>query len=414
MGLSLLADKFREKMSKSKDMKMQEGQASIGYPTGFLNFDFLNGCISYGLNKQSGDRHKYYSVGISDGCMVMFIGRTACGKTTLAIQMAANIIRPYKTSCIFHDDVEGGGSNYSRRKVLTKMSDEALEDRYIFRNSGVTLENLYERIKAIHDLKIENREAFEYDTGMFDSFGNRIYKLEPSVYLLDSLAMVMPEKNLEEDELSGQMSQTAAARAIAATFRRVIPMLKTANIILMVINHIGTKIQGMVKTKSDMSYLKLDETLPGGRTPLYLANNLIRLDDTNLKASDSLGIDGKIITTTLCKTRSSQAGRTTKLVLDYDRGFDADLSMLLNMKEEGFLNGSGAFLYFGDRSDIKFSLRNFREKLEANPELKDIFDQSTMEYVQTLITEVKQEEIEQRESLDYISIIERMNNMVAA
>ena len=93
---------------------------------------------------------------------------------------------------------------------------------------------------------------------------------------------------------------------------------------------------------------------------------------------------------------------------------DSDLSMLLNMKEENFLNGSGAFLYFGDRSDIKFSLRNFREKIEDHPELKDIFDQATMDYVQTLITEVKQEEIVERQSLDYISIIERMNNIVAA
>lgn len=414
MGLSLLADKFREKVGKSKDVKMQEGKASVGYPTGFLNFDFLNGYITYGKDIANNRTYKYYSVGVSDGCMVMIIGRTACGKTTLAIQTAANIIRQFKTSCIFHDDVEGGGSNYSRRKVLTKMGDDALEDRYIFRNSGVTLENLYERIKTIHDLKTENREEYEYDTGMFDSFGNRIFKLEPTVYILDSLAMIMPEKNLDEDELSGAMSATSSARAVAGTFRRVIPMLKTANIILIVINHIGTKIQGMVKTKSDMSYLKLDETLPGGKTPLYLANNLIRLDDVNLKESDTLGINGKIITATLSKTRSSSAGRTTKLVLNYDTGFDADLSMLINMKDDGFLNGSGAFLYFGERSDIKFSQRNFKDKINENPELRQIFEEAAMQYVQTLITEIKEEEIITKQSLDYISILDRMNNLVAA
>lgn len=413
MGLSLLADKFREKVGKSKDLKMQEGKASIGHPTGFLNFDFLNGCITYGKDPNTDKTYRYYSVGVSDGCMVMIIGRSGCGKTTLAIQAAANIIRPFKTSCVFHDDVEGGASNYSRRKILTKMGDEALEDRYIFRNSGVTLENLYERIKMIHDLKIENREGYEYDTGMFDSFGNRIFKLEPTVYILDSLAMIMPEKNLEEDELSGQMSATASARAIAGTFRRVIPMLKTANIILIVINHIGTKIQGMVKTKADLSYLKLDETLPGGKTPLYLANNLIRLDDNKLKESDTLGINGAIITATLCKTRSAAAGRTTKLVLNYDTGFDSDLSMLVNMKDDGYINGSGAFLYFGDRSDIKFSQRNFKEKLADNPELRQIFEEYAMEYVQTLITEVKLEDIADNQALDYTSILDRMNNLVA-
>ena len=96
----------------------------------------------------------------------------------------------------------------------------------------------------IHDLKvIEDREKFIYDTGLYSTSGEKIYKLEPTVYILDSLAMLMPEKYSDEEELSGQMSATAAAKANASVFRRIVPMLKAANIILFVVNHLTQKVE---------------------------------------------------------------------------------------------------------------------------------------------------------------------------
>ena len=60
------------------------------------------------------------------------------------------------------------------------------------------------------------------------------------------------------------MSATAAAKTNAAIFKRIIPMLKSANIILFIINHINQKvdINPMMKSKSQVSYLKQNETLP--------------------------------------------------------------------------------------------------------------------------------------------------------
>ena len=40
--------------------------------------------------------------------------------------------------------------------------------------TGINAENFYKRIKMIHDIKLENREKYEYDTGLFDSNGNSI------------------------------------------------------------------------------------------------------------------------------------------------------------------------------------------------------------------------------------------------
>ena len=38
------------------------------------------------------------------------------------------------------------------------------------------------------------------------------------------------------------------------------------------------EINPMVKTKAQVNYLKVDETVPGGNTPIYLANNIFRVD----------------------------------------------------------------------------------------------------------------------------------------
>lgn len=257
-----LSSRFREAVSKMKDYRMKnEAEFDVGYSTGFLALDFANGYMVH--VKSSTKQFAYASIGVTDGSMVMVIGRSGSGKTTFCNQAAANIVRPYKTSCVFEDSVEGG-LTVTRRALLSGFTPEEVEERFVCRNSGVTAENFYERIKMLHDLKVNNRADYEYDTGLVDDRGNRIFKLEPTVYILDSIALLMPEKYTEEDELSGQMAATAAAKANTAIFKRIIPMLKAANIILFVINHITSRVNlnPMLMSKAQVSYLKTDEMLP--------------------------------------------------------------------------------------------------------------------------------------------------------
>lgn len=410
--MSLLASKFREKVSKLKDYKMKvETEFPVGYSTGFLGFDFINGTVVH--TKVNGNPIEYYSVGITDGSMNMIIGRSGCGKTTWTTQAAANIVRPFKTSCIFHDDIEGGIIK-TRTENLTKMSGEELSKRYITRNTGITAENFYERVKMIYDLKMENRDDYSYDTGLYDTEGNRITKLEPTIYILDSLALLMPEKYTEEDDMSGQMSATAAAKMNAMLFKRVVPMLKSANIILFVINHINDKvdINPMQRTKAQVGYLKQTETLPGGKTCIYLSNNIIRFDDhSKLKSSETFGIDGTLVDVSLVKSRSARAGNGVTLVYDQNRGFDPELSLFLLLKEHKRVNGAGAFLYLGDRSDIKFSQKQFKEKLATNPELRTVFMQEVKSLLPSLVETPMIQEVEENNSGDInADILGEMNS----
>lgn len=406
--MSLLVDSFREQVSKMKDMRMKdESNTSVGYSTGFLGFDFRNGTIMHS-KLPNGEKQKYYSVGLADGSYCMFIGRSACGKTTLVLQVAGNVVRNFPESCIFHDDIEGGISE-ERKQQLTGFTPEQFREKYIGRNMGVTAENFYERIKMIHDIKLEESAKYLYDTGFYDTYGEKIYKLQPTVYILDSLSMLMPEKLTEEEELSGQMSATAMAKTNAAIFKRIIPMLKAANIILLVINHITENVDmGIIKKKSSLSYLKQDERLGGGRTPLYLANNIFRLDDhSKLKEGKEFDIDGTILTLSLVKSRSNKAGQSVDLVFNQERGFDYDLSLFILLKNEKKLKGAGAYLYVDGCDNVKFAQKNFKDKLASSPELQEAFAKEVSAILKQMVYDISYENTDKSSVSDLL--FNRMN-----
>lgn len=389
--MGLLADRFRAQMAKTKDPRMEEAVADVLYPTGFLPFDFLNG---YRVHVKSETEDFWYnSVGIVDGSSTTVCGRSGAGKTTVALQMAANIVRPFPEATIFFDDIEGG-SNATRRELLTHFTPEEAEQRIIYRNTAVSAENFYKRIASIYEIKMNNRADFEYDTGKLDSRGNKIYKLIPTVYILDSLAMLTPEKLTEEEELSGQMSTTATAKTNTAVFKRIVPKLKAANIILFTINHINDKIEvnAFTHTKSQVSFLKPGETLPGGKAALYLANNLIRVDDgAKLKETDGLGINGKIVDFEIIKSRTNAAGRSVPMVFDFTNGFDDILSLFMFLKSTGAII-TGATCYLRGHENMKFRQRDFKNKLFNDPEFAKAFNEVARAELETLLGNPEVEE----------------------
>lgn len=410
---SIVADLFRAKMNTLKDPRMKkESEPDHAYPTGFLTFDYINGTVVH--VKKDDMQFSYNSIGIVDGSMVTVIGRSSSGKTTWCVQTAGNIIRPFKSSCIWMDSVEGGIVD-TRAQSLLKLYGKDFEDRWIPRNTGVTAENFYQRIKYVHDLKLEAEDKITYDTGTYTQDGEKIYKMEPSVYILDSLAMLTPGKLTEEEELSGQMSVTSSAKMNTMVFKRIIPMLKAANIILFVVNHITEDVQitPFSRTQGQLSYLKPGERLGGGRAAIYVTNLLVRLDDhSKMKSDEGLGIDGSLVDFTLLKSRTAAVGQKTTLVFNYNVGFDPDLSLYYFLKSRKLINGAGIGLYIGDRNDLKFSQKNLKTKLQENEEFRNVFVQYCLQELQTLIHDPIKEE--QNNTFDITaSILSQINESVA-
>jgi len=389
--MTMLATAFREAVKQTKDItKMNEMNYSVSYPTGFLNLDFANGYI------QEVNGKSVFTLGISDGSINMLIGEPSTGKTSLLITVACNIVRQFKTSAVFFEQAEVG-TNLQRIKNLSGFSDDEFFKRFIIRDSGITTESVYDRVRMIHDLKIKNQDDYLYDTGLKDGLGNPIYKFEPTIVIIDSLRMVLPQKGADANEVSN-MSAAQTAKNNSEYFTKMVPICREANIIMIIVNHITQDINiSFMPKKSELPYLRQNEHLGGSKMVVYLCNNIFRLDiKSKLKPEDGFKISGSVVTIDIVKSRTNKSGRgRCSLVFNQETGFDADLSLFLLLKEDKILEGSGAYLKIPG-CDIKFSQASFKDALYSNPELYQAFIQTCFNHLSAGLMEeynrIKQEE----------------------
>ena len=394
-----LMKNFRDKMNKIKDPNASKSaDFDVMYSTGFLSIDYLNGTT---VHVSSKDRSfSYNSVGIVDGSANSIIGRSGSGKSTLLTQICGEIVRPFiekgLPAGLFIDDIEGS-LPWNRKEFLLGLSSEQIDKYVDMRNSGITTENVYYRVQGIHDEKINNRKEFEYDTGLYDTNGKRIYKLVPSVYLIDSLPMLLPESLAEDDELGGSMSASSIAKTNTMLVKKITQLLKDANIMFFTVNHILDEIQmGFIPKAAQISGLKQGERLPGGKAAIYLANNMFRVDDSiTLKKDKDYKIDGSVITFTLIKSRTNATKRSVPLIFNKTEGrFDNILSLFHLLKSEGRFKGAGAYLYLDDCPDIKFGMGNFKSIIEKSPELQEAFAKECYNVLSEYLSDTKSEEEE--------------------
>lgn len=393
MAMDLMSQ-FRGKLSKVKTTGVnRSADFDVMYTTGFLSLDYLNGTV---VHVNGEDRQfTYNSVGIVDGSANSIIGRSGSGKSTLTTQIAGNIVRPFikkgLPTGLYIDDIEGS-LPWARKEFLLGLTPDELSKYVDIRNAGITTENLYQRIQALHDIKVENRKDYEYDTGLFDTNGKRIFKLIPTVYIIDSLPMLMPESLAEDDELGGSMSASSIAKSNTMLIKMISQRLKDANIIMFTVNHILDNIQmGSLPKPAQISGLKQGERLPGGKAAIYLANNMFRADDSNtLKKDKDYRIDGSVVNITLVKSRTNATKRSIPLIFNKTEGrFDEILSLFHLIKSEGLFKGAGAYLYLDDCPNIKFSASSFKKTLENSEELQAAFAKVAYNLLSTFLSDTR-------------------------
>ena len=406
---SRLMDKVTERLKKAK-VNINEEEFEVMYPTGFLQLDALNGTMIH-VNGNGIDM-KYRSTGIVDGSSNMVIGRSNCGKSTLTFQIIGNIAKQFDDTDVFIDDLEGS-LPMSRKEFLLNMTEEQLKKKVHFRNTGITTENVFQQILSIHDTKLDDRSSWEYDTGKYDTYGNRIFKLIPTLYLIDSFAMLLPEDIMDKEELDGGMGATAVAKKNTQLVKKISQLLREANIILFSINHINDDPQtGFLPKPAQISGLKQGERLPGGKAALYIANNMFRLDDAGqLKESEGYGINGQVVNLQIIKSRTNQNRRVVPLIFDKSHGaFDPILSMYHYLKQEGMVSGAGARMFFDENPDIKFSQKEFKKCLNENAELQQIFLKKCTEALDPLLSDVEN----QRAVHEGFDLMSAMNDFYSA
>ena len=351
----------------------------------------------------------------------MFIAKPGCGKSTLAIQSAVNIIKRYNEGLLYLFDFEQNNS-IERIRMVTGVDQEYCKKHITILREGITTETVLNTISKIKELKVAHEKELLVDNenGIIDLETGEVKKiLPPTVVIVDSLAMMMPSDNLAEEEIQGSMAQTSVARVNAQFFRKAVQICERGNIMMFFINHITQQIAiGITPPSSVINYLKQDEAIAGGKAALYVTDTLIKLTaGSKLEEDKSYGIKGFEVKVELCKSRHSASGRATNMIYDQVNGFRNDLSMLDYIKSCGALKGNGMAYYIDGHPEYKFKASTFKEKFDSIPEFKELIISTARELLKQSIREtsniVYENEVEAPEEVvtieDNVEIISEEN-----
>lgn len=269
MGKNFLVEALRNNNVKSNYFDCNA--SVISYKTGFPVLDYYLGYKVNVFDENDNLKDTYSSIGITAGSYVEFIGKPSTSKTTTAVQIAANIVRNFDNGIVIHFDLEQA-MNYSRIQALTKFSMLDMSNgKYILRQEKSTLEDMKKTIMALYKEKTSNPDLYKYKTGKLNEFGEEIELYIPSVIILDSIATITMSLNENEkkdlaklEEIGTQTDRMRLTGEIGRFFNEIMPYIRTANITLIAINQIKTNPNmGVVKSPSEILYLKQDEALPG-------------------------------------------------------------------------------------------------------------------------------------------------------
>lgn len=402
MGKNLLVEALR--MNNPKSNRFNCSTDVLSYKTGFTVFDYYLGYLVNVFNEKNELITQYPSIGITGGCYVCFIGRPSTGKTTMAVQVAANMVRKFDNGSVIHYDLEKA-MNYSRIANLTKFKMMDMKDgKYILKKDNNSINDIKSAIMQLYMEKTTNQERYTYKTGVLNEFGEEIIAYEPTVVIIDSIPMLSSEVNINNskeaaklEEVSSQTERMRLTAEIGRFYSELTPYISEANITVISINQIKTNPgMGIVKSPSEILYLKQDEALPGGKAPQFLANILckfVAIGSEKYTYEDD-GVDGFGVRLEIIKSRTNQAGQSVNMVYDKIRGMDNIRSNFEYAKELGMIGGNKNGYYFTDRKDVKFTRVGMTTEFRANPELYKLMYEHIIPPLKSRLSALRVEEMD--------------------
>lgn len=395
-----LLGRLREVTKKSG--MFENTSTSVAYPTGFLPFDYANGYIIQTRDDDDKLISEYPNIGIIGGTFNTVIGKSGTAKTTAVAQWAASIVKPFENGFVVHIDLEQALS-ITRLKNITGLTNKEFKDHYVLKQEKSYIEDIFDMIKEVADEKERYKDEYMYTAPFKNEFNEEVKLYVPTIFIIDSLPTLSPRPEVKKDKESGVQieeqeikSGTHAmrvARTLAEFYKKLMPIVKTYNISIFAINHINTKIEinPFAKTQPQLLYLKTDEALPLGNTPIYYANNLFKFvaKGSEKKNKDDDGYVGFDVEIQFLKSRSNVAGQSVIMSYDQNIGFDRARTLLQFIKDNGCMMGSRKNArYFKDFPDIKFNEKEFTSEFYSRPELRKATMDTAMPFLEDKLSRV--------------------------
>ena len=409
MSKNILLEALRNNSDKSAYLFESNG-TFISYKTGFPALDYNMGFNVNVYDKDGKLETTYPAIGITAGSIVTIIGKSHVGKTTAAIQFAAAMIKNFKTSFCVHYDLEGG-TNLTRVSTVSRIPINEIEDKWILRQTGSSIEEIKTTIAKLYREKTQNPKLYQYDTGKLDEFGRPIIAYEPTCMIIDSVPSLTSyiNENTKDglkslEEVSSQTDKMRLTAEIGRFLQESMQMLKSANITLFLINHIKPRPPMGTPQQAELRCLKQDETLPAGKALQYYTNTMIRFTAVGAEkyTIEDDGFEGFGVQALFVKNRSNTDGTIVPLVFDKVKGYDSLRSSIRLAKDLGVLGGNRNGYYLGDNKDQKFRATTVHQDFNENRELYKVLYGYIIPELEKNLSSVKPEElINPDEEMDY-------------
>lgn len=348
-------------------------EISISYPLGFPVLDQMLGAV-YIRDDGEGGTIRDVHVGVPAGTFTIFCGQTSSGKTTAAIQAAANIVEEFgDKGCVIHRDGERS-TNYDRVQVLTGWDSEKIKECYTIERDNNTWESVLTEIVKLAEKKEAAGEEMMYNTGQHDIWGNEYKYYIPTVVIIDSLMKFM-SANEATDMINGLTSGGRGAIYAGTFFRNALEYMGKYNINVFVINHIDDAMpdmRGMSKPKQ-MTFMPSGKYMAGGHKTKLLTSSIIyfkpKTSKDDIKTEDENGWNGVPTEAYVIKSRTSKGGFSVMLEFIQESGFDSRLTLMRFAKDKGLILGRNPSCYFEEMPDVKFDTRKFLDETVNHPEI---------------------------------------------
>lgn len=344
------------------------------YSTGFLPLDYVN---AFKVHHKDADGNEHVTVlpGVMGGKFITIIGGSGGGKSTLATQMAYNIIKGFEDGIMIIADCEHTAFK-ARIHQITKSDPN--DPRVILNDDNAYIETVMDQISMIAKEKEELGSAAMYtiDGRVFGKDKVKVYV--PTVVIIDSLPSFV-SKDTSFDELEGGMSANRETKDIGQFYKKLLGVCAKYNIIVIAINHLRPKIKANMFdfSKPQLMMLKDTEALPRGEAPIFYASSMFRMNPSAAKAKaftvEEYGFDGFLCSVQVAKSKTAFIGGEVNLVFREDIGYDPIYSIYQFAKDAGLIEGRGQSLYFAntDREVTKFSKSTFGKQFETDEEFRN-------------------------------------------
>lgn len=354
--------------------------------TGFILFDYYFGSVVNVHDELGNLIRQDPRIGQAAGTFNLLVGASGSSKTTLAIQLASNIIRQFKYGNVIHYDCEQR-MDLSRIEVVSQLPSSYLigdDPRYILKGGSVGLDTIQESIVKLYVSKMKMKKELMVDSGAKDEKNNPVMILPPTVIIIDSITTVLsetfsPDNSKEASDAEKMRGNTEGARdakSLKGFFKDILPLCKEGNIIIYGINHLNGNMSmtSFVPVAKQQNFLKQDESIPGGKTMIFYPFNIAKMiakpSDDFTEAAD--GFAGHMVMIEPIKSSSNQSGNTSKgvsfqMVFSYKYGFDSLRTLVIYAKDRGLIEGTKARYKFRDDPSFTFSFKEIHKEKRTKP-----------------------------------------------